>query len=465
MHNSIEFPHVMPHGESHDPSDLYWNAQAETMPLDQLREIQTQKLKKQIGYLYENSEFYRTKFDRDGFKPADFRDIKDLERLSFTQKSDLRESQELDPPFGHHLAAPLDRIIRVTTTAGTTGRAVVQAYSRNDVLLRNEAVCRVLWGFGVRPGDRVVNGFALSMFNAGIPFCSAVEHLGAVNIPVGAERKAAGLLNIAKDLGATVFIGTPSFATYIAEQCQEILGIFPKELGLRILCGGGEPGFELPGVRQQLEEAFGTKGIFDLASSSDAHPNSFANCEARIGKHHLTADLVLVQLIDPATGNEIEIRDGAEGEYVFTHLDREACPLLRYRTNDIVRVHTSPCECGRSGFRIDVIGRSDDMLLVRGMNVFPSALQSVVSSFAPKTTGNMRIVLDRPGPVVEPPLRLEVECNLNVSQYECSELKTRIDTSLREQLSVRTDVKLVAHGTFERTSGKAKLVVVEGTER
>lgn len=452
----------MPSGELHDPDDPYWNAQAETMPLDQLREVQTMKLKKQIEYLYQNSGFYRERFDEEGFKPGDFGEIKDLDRLSFTQKRDLRESQELDPPFGRHLAASPDRIIRVTTTAGTTGRAVVQTYSRNDVALRNEAVCRVLWGFGVRPGDRVINGFALSMFNAGIPFCAAVEHLGAVNVPVGAERKAAGLLRIAKDLGATVFIGTPSFATYIAEQCKEVLGIPPRELGLKILCGGGEPGFELPGVRRHLEEAFGTNGIFDLASSSDAHPNSFANCHVRNGKHHLTGDLVLVQLINPATGKEIEIRDGAEGEYVFSHLDREACPLLRYRTNDIIRVHTSACDCGRTGFRIDVIGRSDDMLLVRGMNVFPSALQSVVSSFAPKTTGNMRVVLDRPGPVVEPPLRLEVECNLNVSQYEYGDLKTRIDTALREQLSVRTDVKILQYGKFARTTGKAKLVVVKG---
>ncbi len=459
-----QVPGVMECGEAHDPDEVYWNPEAETMPLDQLQELQIEKLKRQIPYLQANSKFYQKRFKEAGFNPGDFRELSDLESLPFTKKVELRESQEEAPPFGRHVAAPFNRLIRVTTTAGTTGRAVVQTYTRRDVLLRDESVCRVLWGFGVRPGDRVINGFNLSMFNAGVPYCTAIERLGAVNIPVGTERKAEGLLRIAKELDATVLVSTPSFASYLSERCEDVLGIPASELGFRIVCGGGEPGFELPGMREQLEETFGTKGIFDLASSSDAHPNSFTNCYVRSGKHHVTGDLVLVQLINSDTGKSIEIRDGAVGEYVFTHLDREACPLLRYRTNDIVRVHTSSCECGRTGFRIDLIGRSDDMLLVRGMNVFPSAVQSVISSFAPRTTGKIRIILDCPGPVAEPPLNLEVECAQSVEQSAWPALKEQLDLTLREKLSVRTDVSLLAYGGLERTTGKSKIVVIRGAD-
>lgn len=452
---------IMPPGEDHDPADRYWNAAIETMPFDQLRGTQVEKLKKQLFYLEQNSEFYRDVFKSVGFEAAGFKRLEDLDALPFTTKSDLRESQEREPPFGRHVAAPFDRLIRVTTTAGTTGRAVVQTYTRRDVQLRNEAICRVLWSFGVRPGDRIVNGFSLSMFNAGIPFCAAVEHMGAVDVPVGTERKAEGLLRIARDIGATVLICTPSFAAYLAERCKDVLGIPSQELGIRIVCGGGEPGFELPGMRERLEEAFGTRRIFDLASSSDAHPNSFANCHVRCGKHHLTGDLVLVQLIDPASGAPMELRDGAFGEYIFTHLDRQACPLLRYRTNDLIRVTTSPCDCGRTGFRIDLVGRSDDMLLVRGMNVFPSAVQSVVSSFAPKTTGMMQIVVDRPGPVADPPLHVDVELNEGIELDAAAPLKLQLDSALRQSLNVTTNVHLRAFGELERTAGKTRLVVVK----
>lgn len=457
--------YMMSKNGTNDAAGRYWNSEAETMPWEQLRELQVCKLKKQLQYLEANSSFYGARFKELGFEAGDVRDIPDLDALPFTKKSDVRESQEREPPFGTHVASPLDRIVRVTTTAGTTGRPVFQAYTKRDVMLRTESICRALWGFGVRPGDRVINGFTLSMFNAGVPFCLAVEHLGAVNVPVGTERRADGLLRIARDVRATVLISTPSFASYLAECSPDVLGVPVSELGIRIVCGGGEPGFELPGMREKLEEAFGTAGVFDLASLSDAHPNSFANCEMRSGKHQLTGDLVLVQLIDPVTGQTIEVGDGMEGEYVFTHLDRQACPLLRYRTNDMVRIRASECECGRTGFRIDLIGRSDDMLLVRGMNVFPSALQSIVLTFAPKTTGKMHVVLDEPGPVAVPPLRVEVECNEGMEPSKFSDLKRRLDLAFRQHLNVRTNVTLRAFGEFKRTAGKSKLVVINGTEQ
>ncbi|MGN6463763.1 MAG: phenylacetate--CoA ligase family protein [Pseudolabrys sp.] len=323
--------------ELHNPSDTddlarpYWNAPIETMPVEQMRELQLRKLKRQVDYLYRHSRLYQRKLDDAGFKPGDVRTIEDLARIPFTTKQELREGQEEHPPFGTHQAAPMERIVRMTSTAGTTGKPVFQGYTKFDIAQRNESICRGLWGFGVRPGDRVINGFALSMFNAGVPFCTAIEHLGAVDVPVCAERRAEGLLNIARDVKATVFIGTPSFAAYLAEKAPEILGMEAKELGFRVICGGGESGFELPAFQREMERVWGTRHVYDWASTSDAHPNVFAHCAHRAGKHHLTPDLALVQLIDPVTGELKEMSEGAEGEYIFTHLDRQACALMRYR--------------------------------------------------------------------------------------------------------------------------------------
>jgi phenylacetate-CoA ligase len=454
-------PEVRWSDEGLDPNRAYWNPERETMPAEQMAALQLSKLKPQLAFLDAHSELYRAKFAAAGFRPGDLRTLEDLGRLPFTTKTELREAQEASPPFGTHQAAPMDRIVRITSTAGTTGRPVFQAYTRDDTLRRNESICRGLWGFGVRPGDRVINGFALSMFNAGIPFCAAIEHLGALDVPVGAERKADGMLKMAKEVGATVWIGTPSFAGYLAEKCEEVLGIPPQKLGLRVVCGGGESGFELPAFQKRMEDAFGTKHVYDWASTSDAHPNVFAHCEHRNGKHQLTPDFALVQLIDPQTGALKPMRDGAEGEYIFTHLDRQACGLVRYRTGDILRVQTSPCPCGRTGFRMDIIGRSDDMLLVRGVNVFPSALQSVAERFSPKVQGRIQVVLPRPGPQVEPPLRVRVEHAAGLGPQELPALKKSLEASIRSDLSVTAEIHLVAPGTLTRTETKTRFIVVE----
>lgn len=431
------------------------------MPAERMRELQLRKLKAQLAYLAEHSELYRRKFAAAGFHPAALHTIEDLAALPFTTKTELREAQEAAPPFGLHQAAPMDRIVRITSTAGTTGKPVFQGYTRDDTLRRSESIARGLWGFGVRPGDRVINGFALSMFNAGIPFCAAIEHLGALDVPVGAERRAEGMLKMAYEVKATVWIGTPSFAAYLAEKCEEVLGIPPSKLGLRVVCGGGESGFELPSFQKRMEEAFGTPYVFDWASTSDAHPNVFAHCKHRNGKHQMTPDFALVQLIDPQTGALKPMHDGAEGEYIFTHLDRQACGLVRYRTGDILRVQTSPCPCGRTGFRMDIIGRSDDMLLVRGVNLFPSALQSVVGRFAPKAVGRIQVVLPQPGPRVEPPLRIRVEHAQGLGAGELGELKQAIESAIRTDLSVTAAIQLVPDGALGRTETKTRLIVVE----
>lgn len=444
-----------------DPRRPHWNTERETMAPEPLRALQLDKLVRQVRYLAESSALYRSKFADAGFAPGDLRSIDDLAALPFTTKADLRASQDAAPPFGLHQAAPMDRIVRTTATSGTSGKPVYQGYTRNDVLRRSESVARGFWSAGLRPGHRIVNGFALSMFSAGLPFCVGLEQLGAVSIPAGAERRADGVLKIIRDMKADALTLTPSFASYLVEKAPEVLGMEAKDLGVRIIVGGGESGFEIPSFRREMEERWGTPCVYDWASASDAHPNVFAHCVHRTGKHHLTADLVLVQLIDPATGALKPIEHGAEGEYIFTHLDREACPLLRYRTGDVLRTYTTPCECGRTGFRMDIIGRSDDMLIVRGINLYPTAVVAIVGTFMPRATGKAQVVLPAAGPKVEPPLRVRVECGEGVAPGTSGDLAKSIEAAIRADLSVTARVELVAYGQFQRTEAKTKLISIE----
>ncbi|MFO1305984.1 MAG: hypothetical protein U1F54_19850 [Burkholderiales bacterium] len=455
----MSLPECFDPTQGNDPARPYWNAERETMPMDRVREIQLAKLKTQVAYLARNSELYKRKFRAAGFEPGDLASIEDLAKLPATTKTELRDSQEEAPPFGLHQAAPMDRIVRTTATSGTSGKPVYQAYTRNDVLRRSESICRGFWSAGVRPGDRMVNGFALSMFSAGLPFCVGIEQLGAVSIPAGAERKADGVLKLIRDLHATAMTLTPSFASYLAEKSQEVLGVPASELGVRVLVGGGEAGFENPSFRRAMAQAWGTEQLFDWASASDAHPNVFCECAHHAGKHHLTPDLVLVELVDPATGAIKPMVDGAEGEYIFTHLDREACPLLRYRTGDVLRIRTTPCACGRTGLRMDIIGRSDDMVIVRGINVYPAAIVAVVGTFTPRVSGKAQVVIAAPGPKVEPPLRVRVELGEGVAPS--TDIASAIEARIRQELSVSSRVEFVSFGEFARTATKTKLLSLE----
>jgi phenylacetate-CoA ligase len=445
--------------DSDDLARAHWNPARETMPAERMQQLQLEKLRAQLLYLEQHSLLYQRKFGAAGFRAQDLRTIEDLAQLPFTTKAELREGQESHPPFGLHQGAADAQVIRTTATSGTTGKPVFQAYTRQDALLRSESIARALWSFGVRPGDRVVNGFALSMFNAGVPLCAAIEHLGANSVPVGAEKRAEGMLRMMKEIRATAWIGTPSFMAYLTEKCREVLGMEPSDLGVRVICGGGESGFELPEFRRKIESAWGTPHVYDLASSSDAQPNNFSHCHRRDGKHQTTPDMALVQLVEPDSGRLLPLQDSAQGEYIFTHLSRQACGLVRYRSGDVIKVRVGECECGRTGFRMDIVGRTDDMLIVRGVNVYPSAVQAVVNQFPQAFEGPMQIVLAAKGPRVEPPLRVRVETREGAGELEAA--RSAFERCCREQLNVRLEAELVPAGTIARTEAKTRLIVVE----
>ncbi len=248
---------------------------------------------------------------------------------------------------------------------------------------------------------------------------------------------------------------TPSYATYLAEYARERIGVEPRTLGIRRIQSGAEPGAGVPAIRQRIEEDWGctlTEGI----GNADLIPVYAAECDEKAGMHFLAPDLMLLELIDPDSGEPIEFTEGATGELVATHLDRECVPLVRFRTRDHVVVWTAPCPCGRTGVRLRCVGRTDDMLILRGVNVFPSAVKDVVMSLRPRTTGEIQIVLDQPGPRVDPPLKIRVEHGPEAPPIV--ELKHEIEATLRDKLIFSADVELVPPGTLPRYEMKARLV-------
>lgn len=432
----------------------YWNERMETMEPGRLREIQEIKLRHQVQYLWHQSPFYRQKLESAGLTPEHLRSLKDLSSFPFTTKDELRRSQEAAPPLGEHAAVPLDRVIRIHSSSGTTGRPSYVGITYHDWEIWREVVARVYWSEGVRPTSRVLMGFSIGFFVGGLPLHDAIEHIGAMFIPIGtgaSER----LVFTARDVKADILTCTPSYASYLADYVRARMGADPRSLGIqRILCGA-EPGGGVPAIRARLEEAWGavvTEGL----GNADLLPVYAAECEERQGNHFLAGEYMVPELIDPDTGRVLPWEDGAQGELVVTHIDRECVPLLRFRTRDHVIAWTRPCPCGRTGVRLRCIGRTDDMLILLGVNVFPSAVKDVVAGMRPRTTGEIEILLREPGPRVTPPLPIRVEHGEGVADLPA--LKREIEEHLRNRLVCHADVELVPPGTLPRFEMKAQLI-------
>lgn len=432
----------------------YMNPYIETLGMAELRKIQEEKFIKQLNYIWEHSPFYQRKFKEYGIKREDIRGLQDLSRLPFTEKDELRESQEKQPPLGSHAAVALDEVVRIHSSSGTTGVPTFVGITKHDHEVWTDITARSFFTQGVRKSDVVIHAAGLTYFVGGLPVKDAMEHIGAAFVPIGTGASDR-VVTTAKMLKANVLHCTPSYALYLAEYVRKNYDMDPSELGFRKLVVGAEPGGGIPAVRKKIEEEYGCK-VTEGLGNSDAAPVIFGECPYQQGMHFCAQEYIVCELIDPGTGEVLEMGDGAEGELVYTLIDRECCPLVRFRTRDRVVVWTSPCECGRTSFRVRCIGRTDDMLIVLGVNVFPSAVKDVVCSFRPLTTGEMVILLDKPGPKVEPPVRIQVEYGEGVSNLE--QLKKDIERLLREKLVFRANVELVPAGTLPRYENKAKLI-------
>jgi phenylacetate-CoA ligase len=433
----------------------YFDPEVETAPPEALRLLQQGKLATHLDYLYARSWFYQDKFRAAGLKREHFRSLADLARFPFTTKDELRESQAASPPLGRHMAAEMTDVVRIHSSTGTTGRPSFVGITRRDAEIWTRITARSFYVQGIRPSDIVIHAAGLTLFVGGLPSKDALELIGATFVPVGpgASEK---LVMIAKALRANALHCTPSYAIYLADYVRREAKMNPRELGFTKIVCGAEPGAGIPSVRAKMVEEWGAR-ITEGLGNADMAPIIFGECPEQRGMHFNGPDFILAEIIDPQTAQGLPIETGVSGELVYTSLERECVPLLRFRTRDRVTITETACPCGRTSFAIRCVGRTDDMLIVLGVNVFPSAVKDVVSSFYPHTTGEMQILLEQPGPGVKPPLRVAAEAS--VSDFESSQrLKANIEKKLKSVLSVSAAVDLVPAGSLPRFEMKGQLV-------
>jgi len=421
---------------------------------EELHPIQEKKFLNQLDYVWTKSPFYQKKFKERGIERGDINGLEDLHKFPFTEKDELRKSQEEHPPLGSHSAAPMDDVIRIHSSSGTTGVPTFVGLTRHDHKVWTDITARSLFTKSVRPTDVVIHAVGLTFFVGGLPVKDAIEHIGAAFVPIGTGASDRVVVTT-KRLGGNVLHCTPSYAQYFSDYLRKKENLDPSELGFKKLVVGAEPGGGVPAIKKRLQEDYQCL-LSEGMGNSDAAPIIFGECPAQQGMHFCAQEYIFPELINPDSGELMEMKEGAEGELVYTLIDRECCPLVRFRTRDRITVFTDPCECGRTSFRIRCIGRTDDMLILLGVNVFPSAIKDIITSFRPRTTGDMLVLLDTPGPKVTPPLKIQVE--YSPEEKDLDGLKRDVEATLRDKLVFRADVELVPDGTLPRFEMKAKLI-------
>jgi len=419
-----------------------------------MQALQHERLAKQLDYLFARSLFYQEKFSAAGIGRKHYRRLRDLQSFPFTTKDELRESQAAAPPLGKHIAANVEDVIRVHSSTGTTGKPSFVGLTRRDAKMWTRLTARSFFTQGLRKKDIVIHAAGLTLFVAGLSSKDAIESVGAMFVPIGTGASEKALMAI-QLLRATAMHCTPSYAAYFAEWIRREARLDPRSLGLKKLFCGAEPGAGIPAVRARLQQDWGAR-VTEGLGNADMAPIIFSECPEQSGMHCNGLDLVLVEIIDPQTGEGLPLETGVSGELVYTSLERECVPLLRFRTRDRVTVLATSCPCGRTSFKLRCVGRTDDMLIVLGVNVFPSAVKDVIAGFHPRSTGEIQIELHEPGPKVAPPLNVKAEyttCCANVP-----ELKNEMERKIKATLSVPVAIDLVPEGTLPRYEMKGQLV-------
>ena len=427
----------------------YWNKRIETMSVQDLREHQLGKLKKQVKYCYENSTFYRKKFKKSGLKPDDIKTLEDLQKIPFTVKNDLRDNY----PLGMLTVKPVD-VVEIHASSGTTGNPIIGAYTAKDIASWQELMARSIHTTGGRKEDVIHIAYGYGLFTGGLGFHYGAQKIGAMTVPVSGgmtQRQ----IKLMKDLGATVLCCTPSFAVYLAEAMSKA-GVDPrKDLKLRIGLFGAEPWSSK--IRERIEvdmgiEAFDVYGLTELCG-----PGVSIECSEHTGLN-IWEDHFLVETIDPEMGEVLS--PGEEGELVFTTLTKTGMPMLRFRTRDISVINSAKCACGRTHARmIRVRGRSDDMLIIRGVNVFPSQVEVAVMSF-PELAPYYQIVVDRPSALDTFAVKLELtEKASKNKKVDTDALRREIQGKIHSIIGLSAEIEIVKCGELPRSEGKAKHVL------
>jgi len=429
--------------------ETYWNREIETMPAQELKELQLKELKQLVKHCYENSVFYRKKFDGAGLKPESIRSLDDLTKIPFTAKSDLKDNY----PFGM-VAAKSDEIVEIHASSGTTGNPIIGAYTQGDMDVWQELMARSIYTAGGRRQDVIHIAYGYGLFTGGLGFHYGAQKVGAKIIPASGgmtQRQ----IKLMKDLGVTILACTPSFAVYLAEtMAQE--GVDPRrDLKLKTGLFGAEPWSDK--IRERIEKELGIEAFDCYGLTELCGPGVAVECPEHNGLH-VWEDHFIVETINPETGEVLS--PGEEGELVFTGLTKMGLPMLRYRTRDLSRVETEKCACGRTHARMmRVHGRSDDMLIIRGVNVFPSQVEYAVMCFSELATQYL-IVLDRPGALDTFLVKVELsEKAAKDPTVDLNALKNGVQKQIHIVTGITADVEIVKPGELPRTEGKAKRVL------
>lgn len=427
---------------------MIWDKTKECMSRDEMRAVQSKNLIETVERVYHNVPFYRRKMHELGLEPGDIKDIDDLSKLPFTTKQDLRDNY----PYGL-AAVPMSEIVRLHASSGTTGQPVVVGYTRKDLRTWSEVVARSLTSYGVGKSDFVQVAYGYGLFTGGMGLHYGVEKVGATVIPIsGGNTKKQ--IQIMKDFGSTVLACTPSYALYLAETMEE-MGIKREELNLKTGIFGAEPWTNE--MRKEIESRLGIKALDIYGLSEIIGPGVSFECQTQ-GGLHVNEDHFIPEIVDIETLEQLPY--GREGELVFSTVTKEGMPLLRYRTRDLTILNDEKCECGRSLVRMEkCLGRSDDMLIIRGVNVFPTQIESVLLEMG-LTEPHYLLFVDKVNNLNTLEVWVEVDESLFSDRVrELESVKNKIKGNIESTLGISIKLKLVEPKTIERSEGKAKRIV------
>ena len=427
---------------------MIWNETIECMDREEMRKLQSIRLKWVVEHVYHNTPFYRKKMQEMGITPDDIQSIDDISKLPFTVKQDLRDNY----PFGL-MAVPMSEIVRLHASSGTTGKPIVVGYTRKDLSIWSEVVARCLTAYGITKNDSVQVSYGYGLFTGGLGAHGGVENIGGTVIPMssGNTQKQIQLMH---DFGAKGLACTPSYALYLAETIHSS-GIPLEEFQLRVGAFGAEPWTE--NMRKELEEKLNIKAYDIYGLTEICGPGVGGECECQNGTH-LWEDHFFPEIVDPVTLQPVA--PGEQGELVFTTLTKEGMPMIRYRTRDLTHLIYEKCECGRTAVRMGrILGRSDDMMIIRGVNVFPSQVESVLLEM-PEFEPHYLIVVDRVNNTDTFQIQVEVRPDYYSDEMnKMIALKKKIAARMQSVIGIQPDIKIVEPRSLERSMGKAKHVI------
>lgn len=427
-----------------------WNKEFECMPEEELRKFQLQKLRETVAWVYERVPFYKRKFEELGIEPGDIKRLDDVIKLPVTVKNDLRDNY----PFGL-CAVPMKEVVRIHASSGTTGKPITGPYTKDDMEQWAECMARNLWAAGVRPEDVAQNAYGYGLFTGGLGFNEGIRRIGCIEVPTSSgltERQ----ITLMQDFKTDALFCTPSYALTIAERAEEMT-INMKDLPVRLGVFGAEPWSAA--MRKEIEERMGIKAMEAFGLTELGGPGVAYDCKVQDGLH-INEDHYLAEIVDPLTLKPMP--DGERGELVFTSLQRRAMPMIRYRTKDITRLRREKCDCGRTLLKMEkVTGRSDDMLIISGVNVFPSQIESLlldIDEIEPQYV----LIVRKKGHLDQLIVRAEAKRDVYAAGKEkITEIEKKAHAHIKGMIGIGVQVELVEHGVIARSEGKAKRVFDE----